>query len=91
MKVVSVDPLHNYKLKVTFDDDVSGIIDLKKFIQNGVFSILQNEDAFNRVYTNRYSVAWSDDLEIDSLTIYAEILNKNPQDNLVENLKYATN
>ncbi|HEY5325862.1 MAG TPA: DUF2442 domain-containing protein [Mucilaginibacter sp.] len=91
MKVINVNPLNDYKLQVSFDDDVSGIIDLKNFIANGIFSVLQNEDSFNKVYTTGYSVAWSDELEIDSLAIYAEILGKDPEDILAENLKYATN
>jgi hypothetical protein len=91
MKVISVNPLQDYQLQVTFDDGVSGVIDLKRFIKNGVFSVLQNEDTFSKVYTNGYSIAWNDELEIDSLTVYAEILNKKPEDILTENLKYATN
>jgi hypothetical protein len=91
MKVIGVNPLQGYQLQVTFDDGVSGVIDLKRFIENGVFSVLQNEDTFNKVYTNGYSIVWDDELEIDSLTVYAEILNKKPEDILTENLKYATN
>ncbi len=91
MKVISVNPLQDYQLQVTFDDGVSGVINLKNFIEKGIFSVLQNEDSFSKVYTNGYSIAWSDELEIDSLTVYAEILNKKPEDILAENLKYATN
>ena len=91
MKVISVNALHDYKLRVAFDDGVSGIIDLKDFIKNGIFLVLQNEDSFKKVFTKGYSVAWNDELEIDSLAIYAEILKKNPEDILAENLKYATN
>ena len=91
MKVISVNPLQDYQLQVTFDDGVSGVIALKSFIEKGIFSVLQNEDSFSKVYTNGYSIAWSDELEIDSLTVYAEILNKEPADILTENLKYATN
>ena len=91
MKVISVNALHDYKLHVTFDDVVSGIIDLKGFVENGIFSVLQKEGLFNKVYTNGYSVAWSDELEIDSLAIYAELLNKKPEDILSPNFKYATN
>ena len=85
MKAISVNPLHDYKLQVSFDDGVSGIISLKDFIKNGIFSVLQNEDFFKKVYTNGYSVAWSDELEIDTLAIYAEILKKNPEDIIAEN------
>ena len=91
MKVISGNPFHDYKLQVTFDDGVSGIIDLKSFVENGIFSVLQNEGAFNKVYTNGYSVARSDELEIDSLTIFAELLNTRPEDILSPNFKYAEN
>jgi len=91
MKVISVNPLHDYKLQVTFDDGVSGIIDLKNFIENGIFSILQNEELFKKVFSNGYSIAWSDELEIDALTVYAELLNKEPEDILAVNFNYATN
>ena len=91
MKVISVNPLHDYKLQVTFDDGVSGVVDLKNFIKNGIFSILQNEELFKKVFSNGYSIAWSDELEIDALTVYAEILNKEPEDILAANFNYATN
>ena len=91
MKVISVNPLPEYKLRVTFDDGVSGIIDLSNFVRSGIFSVLQNEDSFNRVYTNGYSVAWNDELEIDALAIRAEILNKKPEDMLTTNFDYAAN
>jgi hypothetical protein len=38
-----------------------------------------------------YSIAWSDELEIDAIAIYAEILDKKAQDILAANLNYATN
>jgi len=91
MIVTTVYSLPEYKLHVTFDDGVSGIIDLKTFVENGIFSVLKNEDAFNKVYTNGYSVAWNDDLEVDALTIYAELLNKNPEDFLSSYYTYTTN
>jgi hypothetical protein len=70
MEAVRVNALHDYKLQVTFDDGVSGIIDLKRFMENGIFSVLQKEGSFNKVYTNGHSVAWNDELEIDLLAIY---------------------
>lgn len=91
MKVKDVIALDAYKLQVTFDDGVTGKIDLAKFIQNGIFSSLKDERLFAKVYTNGYSIAWSDELEIDALTVYAEILNKDPEEVLNINSNYATN
>ena len=91
MKIIRVDPLPAYQLNVLFDDGVSGIIDLKDFIKNGIFKILQKKEVFNAVYTNGYSVAWNEDLEIDALAIYAELLNKKPEDIIAANFNYAAN
>ena len=76
MKVINVNAIPEYKLQVTFDDGVSGIIDLKDFIGKGVFSDLKNPELFNKVYTTGYSIAWSEELEIDAIAVYLEILNR---------------
>ena len=89
MNIKNVIAQQGYKLQITFDDGVSGTIDLAQFILTGIFSSLKDEKKFNKVYTNGYSIAWSDELEIDALTIYAELLNKNPEEIL--NVSYATN
>lgn len=76
MKAKNVIPLTGYKLQVEFEDGISGTVDLAKFIQGGIFSSLKDKELFNKVYTNGYSIAWNDELEIDSLTVYKEILNQ---------------
>lgn len=91
MKAVSVNALPEYKIEVAFDDGVSGVVDLKDFIGKGIFSALKDKSLFNKVYTTGYSIAWSDELEIDALAIYAEILNKKPEEVLSASLTYATN
>ncbi|MFI5160619.1 MAG: DUF2442 domain-containing protein [Sphingobacteriales bacterium] len=91
MKVISVSARPDYKVQITFDDSVSGIIDLKGFVAAGIFSDLKDEQLFNKVYTNGYSIAWNDELEIDALTAYAEILGKKPEDILSLNFNHAAN
>lgn len=91
MKAVNVIAMPGYKLQVTFDDGVSGAIDLKDFIETGIFSSLKDEKLFSKVYTTGYSIAWSDEQEIDAVSVYAEVTNKKPEDILAANLSYATN
>jgi hypothetical protein len=91
MKAVHVNVLPDYRLQVTFDDGVSGVVDLKDFIGNGIFAELKNTALFDKAYTTGYSVAWSEELEIDVIALYAEILNKKPEDILFANFNYATN
>jgi esterase/lipase superfamily enzyme len=73
---VSVNALPEYKIEVTFDDGVSGVVDLKDLIGKGVFSALHDESLFNKVYATGYSIAWSEELEIDSVALYIDTLNE---------------
>ena len=91
MKVTSVTALAGYNLQVAFDDNVAGIVNISDVIETGVFSILKDETKFYGVYTNGYCIAWSDELEIDALAIYAEILNKDPEEIFNVDLRYAAN
>jgi hypothetical protein len=91
MKVINVNALDDYKLQVAFDNGVSGTIDLKDFIKKGIFSVLEDKSVFKKVYPTGHSIAWNDDLEIDALTVYAEILNKEPGDILNADFSYASN
>lgn len=91
MKITIAKAIPDYKIEVTFDDGVSGIIDLKEFIANGIFSELKDEHFFKRVYTNGYSIAWSEELEIDMLTVYAELSGKKPEDIQCHNFSHALN
>ena len=91
MKAVSVNALPEYKIEVSFDDGVSGVVDLKGFIGKGIFSELSKPELFNKVYTTGYSIAWSEELEIDLIALYAEIVKESPEDILAASLNYATN
>lgn len=78
MKATDVKAVGGYKIKVVFDDGVSGIVDLTDLVQKGIFQQLKDASTFQRVYTNGSAIAWSDELEIDADNIYAEILNTEP-------------
>jgi hypothetical protein len=84
MKAAQVEALNDYKIKVVFVDGVSGIVDLTGLIQKGIFQKLKDIQFFKKVYTDGYSIAWSDELEIDVDSIYAEIMN-NGQFQLLHN------
>ena len=79
MKVISVKPLPKYRILVLFEDGVTGEIDLNELVGNGIFADLKDENLFSKVYSPGYSIAWSEELEIDALAIYSELLNKQPE------------
>ncbi len=76
MKVTEVEYVSGYTIKVNFSDGVSGIINLEGLVTKGVFKGLADKAKFEKVYTTGYSIAWSDELEIDALALYMEITGK---------------
>ena len=78
MKAIDVKAIGNYKISVVFDDGISGIVDLTDLVQKGIFRELADPILFAKVYATGEAIAWSDELEIDALSIYAKIVNKEP-------------
>lgn len=89
MKALEVKPLPNYKLFISFDDGVSGILELSNLIKKGIFKVLKDEKKFNQVHLTAYSIASSDELEIDLRTVYSELANKDPKEVILTNSQYA--
>jgi len=78
MKVIEVKYLGDYSIMVSFEDGTSGAIRLNDLTEKGVFRELKDPDKFSKVYSTGYSIAWSDELEIDAAGIYSEITGKEP-------------
>jgi hypothetical protein len=51
---------------------------MNELIQKGIFSVLQDPVSFAKVYSTGEAVAWSEDLEIDGLNLYAQIKHMEP-------------
>ena len=73
MKVTEVKYLNEYILHIKFEDGVSGEVDLFNLVDKGVFQPLKDQSLFSKAYSTGSSIAWSDELEIDSDTIYLEL------------------
>ncbi len=80
MKAIDVKAIGDYQIKVTFDDNISGIVDLSYLTQKGIFRELSDPSLFAKVYTTGEAIAWSDDLEIDALNVYAKIVKQDPSE-----------
>ena len=91
MKVQEVKYISDYIISIKFDDGVYGTIELSDLVQKGIFKVLQDKNEFAKVYTNGYSIAWSNELEIDATTIYSELTGKNFGEILSPKLSHATN
>lgn len=54
------------------------MVDMNELIQKGVFCVLQDPVSFAKVYSTGEAIAWSEDLEIDGLNLYAQITHRDP-------------
>ena len=89
MKATTVKAISNNKISISFDDGIYGIVDLSELIQKGIFRELNDPNFFAKVYTTGEAIAWSDDLEIDALNIYAKIVKKEPSELAHKYFTYA--
>ncbi len=91
MKITEVAYIKDYNIHIKFEDGISGSIQLNDLVQKGIFQELKDKSKFAKVFTNGYSVAWSNELEIDANKIYLELSGKNFGDIQNPKLSHASN
>lgn len=58
-KLISAEPLPDYRVRVTFADGFSDIVDIRHFIKVGISEALLDISFFNRVFINEFNgLAW---------------------------------
>jgi len=91
MKLKEVRHLADYSLFVKFEDGTQGHINLEPLVQKGIFQVLKDIKEFSKAYSTGYSIAWSQDLEIDSDAVYMELTGKSIDELFRVNIEDATN
>lgn len=69
IKVKAVEPLENYKLKITLSNGKKGIFDVAPYLNRGVFQELKDPRYFRRVYVDYGTVVWPNEQDIAPDTI----------------------
>jgi hypothetical protein len=75
-KVLSVIPLPNFQLSVTFNNGLSGIVDLNTLVHSstaGVFSSLSQPELFEQVFVEYGVVTWPGELDLAPDAMYNAI------------------
>lgn len=91
MKLQEVTYQSDYTIQVKFTDGVVGSVDLTDLVEKGIFQVLKDKDKFSKPYSTGFSIAWSEELEIDAATVYAEITGKHIEEVINPNISYASN
>ncbi len=87
-KIRSVSVLTGYRLSLTFDDGVTGIVDLSDKVGKGVFALWRDRNAFERVRVgSQGELAWNDQIDLCPDALYLQVTGKKPED-LFPNLRH---
>ncbi|WP_020597012.1 DUF2442 domain-containing protein [Spirosoma panaciterrae] len=74
--LISVEALPMYRLRLQFDDNTTGLVDLSNLAGKGIFSAWDEDNLFSRPYINEMgTVAWNELIDIDLLNAYLTIKN----------------
>ena len=67
---------NGYKLELTFEDGVYGIVDFLKFKGKGIFKYWNEYKNFENFKIVDNYLTWNDDIDFDTLNLYLTITNK---------------
>lgn len=66
-------PRANHEVYVVFDNGEGGVLDMKPFLDFGVFQRLRDEDAFRRVRVSFDTVEWECGVDLDPELVHARV------------------
>ena len=74
-KVISVNVLEKYKVRIKFNDGTEGVLDLSDYAGKGVFRSWDTENSFDKVFISNESgaITWPGNIDIDTLNCFLQI------------------
>ncbi|MBM3132395.1 MAG: DUF2442 domain-containing protein [Chloroflexi bacterium] len=89
-RVREVRVLGPYRLALTFDDGVSGTVDLSSLVGKGVFTVWRDYQAFESVRIGSSGeLVWADQIDLCPNALYLKVTGKSPED-IFPNLRHET-
>ncbi len=80
-KITQVEILENYQLDLTFDDGVTGAVDLSDLAGRGVFAAWDDRDLFHNVRIGSSGeLAWGESIDLCPDSLYLRVTGKKPED-----------
>ena len=69
-KVIKVSVLDDYKLELTFDNNIVKIKDMKPYLDKGTFKKLKKVEKFNSVKISFGTISWDEDIDMCADYLY---------------------
>jgi hypothetical protein len=77
IQLTQIEPQPNYRLRLTYADGVTGVVDLSRLVGKGVFRLWEDPVAFQRVSIGSGGeVHWSENVDLCADAIYLQIASK---------------
>ena len=73
VRVKSVEPAENYKLRIVLSNNRKGIFDVSPYLDKGVFRELRDQAYFRRVRADFGGVVWPHEQDFSAETIEHEL------------------
>jgi hypothetical protein len=70
LSVKKVKALDDYKLNIVFNNNESKILDMKPYLDFGVFNKIRNVDIFKSVFVSFDTIEWENGVDLDPDFIY---------------------
>ena len=73
--IIAVEPIHEYRLRLRFEDDVEGIVDLASLSFRGVFAPLKDLTYFRQVRVDKElgTIVWPNGADLDPDVLYSQV------------------
>lgn len=74
-RVVAVEPLKAYRVRIRFSDGVEGEVDLSALVGKGVFAVWNDPEQFAKVFIDpeSHTLAWPGGIDLCPDTLYQDV------------------
>ena len=69
-EIIKLEPLKDYKLLLTFNNNEKKIKDMKPYLDKGVFRKLKNINFFNTVEIKFGTISWDENIDMCADSLY---------------------
>ena len=68
--VTKAEPRGDYQIYVEFDNDECGVLDMKPYLNFGVFSRIRDKNVFSKVRVSFDTIEWPGGIDLDPQFVY---------------------
>lgn len=76
MNIAEIIPKDNYMLYIKAEDGMTGLFDVKPYLDSDIFTPLKEKGEFERIHNGKYFIEWDcgADLSVDTIQARWEIV-----------------